>query len=139
MLDDKKEKVLFLCTQNSARSQMAEALLRMMYGDKYETYSAGINPFRVNLFAVKALELLGVDMSGHRSKGIEEFKDLEFDYVITVCDNARENCPYFPGKKVIHHSLSDPAAVQGTDHERLNEFIRVRDEIRSWLQEQFGK
>lgn len=138
MVDGKKEKVLFLCTQNSARSQMAESLLRMMYGDKYESYSAGTNPYRINPFAVKALELLGADMSGHRSKGIEEFKDLEFDYVITVCDNARENCPYFPGKKVIHHSFSDPAAVQGSDEEKLNEFIRVRDEIQAWLQEQFG-
>jgi arsenate reductase len=138
MVDDKKEKVLFLCTQNSARSQMAEALLRMMYGDKYESYSAGTNPFRVNPFAVKALELLGVDMSGHRSKGIEEFKDLEFDYVITVCDNARENCPYFPGRQVIHHSFNDPASVQGSDEGKLNEFIRVRHEIQAWLQEQFS-
>lgn len=128
---------MFLCTQNSARSQMAEALLRMMYGDRYESYSAGTNPFRVNPFAVKALDLIGVDMSGHRPKGIEKFKDYEFDYVVTVCDNARENCPYFPGKHVIHHSFSDPAVLQGTDEEKLNEFVRVRDEIQAWLQEQF--
>lgn len=131
-----KKKILFICTQNSARSQMAEGLLRSMYGDRYEVFSAGAAPFRVNPFAIEAMRKDGFDISGHRSKSIDEFTDLEIDYAITVCDNARETCPYFPkAKVVIHHNFSDPAAVTGSDKIILSEFERVRDEIRIWIEE----
>ncbi len=132
-----REKVLFLCHQNSGRSQMAEAILRMLYGDKYESYSAGVVPSRINPYAVRTMEQLGVDMSAHRSKSIDEFKDMEFDYVVTVCDTARETCPYFPGRNVLHHSFTG-ALTEGSEEEILSSFAKVRDEIRSWIEEQFG-
>jgi len=131
-----KKKVLFICTQNSARSQMAEGLLRYIAGDRYEVYSAGTKPFQVNPFAIAAMKEAGIDISGHRSKGIDEFKDIDIDYAVTVCDSARESCPYFPGARVLlHHSFSDPAAVTGSDEAILAEFKRVRDEIRVWLKQ----
>lgn len=136
MQQKEKEKVLFICNQNSGRSQMAEALLRMLYGDRYEVYSAGLIPSSVNPFAIKTMQELGVDMSSHRSKSIDEFKDIVFDYVVTVCDVARETCPYFPGRQVLHHSFSS-ARSEGSEEEILTSFGRVRDEIRAWLQEQF--
>ncbi|MEN6313283.1 MAG: arsenate reductase ArsC [Clostridiaceae bacterium] len=133
---DKKKKVLFICTQNSARSQMAEGLLRAMYGDRYEVFSAGTNPFRVNPFAIEAMKKAGIDISNHRSKSIDEFTEMDIDYAVTVCDNARETCPYFPGaKNLLHHSFSDPAVATGSDENILAEFERVRDEIRIWLEE----
>ena len=131
------EKVLFICQQNSGRSQLAEALLRMLYGDCYEVYSAGVVPSQVNPYAVKVMQQLGVDMSSHRSKSIDEFKDVVFDYVVTVCDQARETCPFFPGRQVIHHSFAS-ASSEGSAEEILKSFARVRDEIRAWLEEQFG-
>ncbi|MDD3268497.1 MAG: arsenate reductase ArsC [Syntrophomonadaceae bacterium] len=94
-----KEKVIFICTQNSARSQMAEGLLRNMYGDFFDVYSAGTSPSRVNPFAVKAMADINIDMSAHRSKSIEEFKNEVFDYAITVCDKAHESCLFFPGDR----------------------------------------
>ncbi|MGE5544788.1 MAG: arsenate reductase ArsC [Bacillota bacterium] len=136
LMDKKKKKVLFICTQNSARSQMAEGLLRSMYGDRYEVYSAGTNPFRVNPFAIAAMKNIGVDLSGHRSKSIDEFTDVDIDYAVTVCDSARESCPYFPKAKVIlHHSFTDPAAVRGSEDFILAEFEKVRDEIKAWIEE----
>lgn len=135
-----KKKVLFICTQNSARSQMAEGLMRAMYGDQYQVYSAGTAPYRVNPFAIEAMKRSGIDISGHRSKSIDEFKDVEIDYAITVCDSAKENCPYFPGAKVmLHHSFSDPAAVSGSDEIILAEFEKVRDEVKNWLTTSVGK
>ena len=129
-----KKKVLFVCTQNSARSQMAEGLLREMYGDRYEVFSAGTNPFRVNPFAIEAMKMASIDISNHRSKSIDEFVGMEIDYAITVCDSAKETCPYFPNaKKLLHHSFSDPAAVSGSDEVILTEFERVRDEIKEWI------
>jgi len=133
-----KKRVLFLCTQNSARSQMAEALMRWMYGDRYEVFSAGTKPATVNPYAIKAIQELGIDMEGHRSKSVEEFAEKEFDYVVTVCDSARENCPFFPGKIVIHRAFPDPAAATGTDDDIMGVFRKVRDEIRDWLVAQFG-
>ena len=131
-----KKKVLFICTQNSARSQMAEGLLRSMYGDRFEVFSAGTNPWRVNPFAIEAMKKAGVDISSHRSKSIDEFMEVEIDYAVTVCDNAKESCPYFPEAKVlINHSFSDPAALTGGDEVILAEFERVRDEIRVWIEE----
>ncbi len=131
-----KKKVLFVCTQNSARSQMAEGLLRALHGDHYEVFSAGTSPFRVNPFAFEAMQKAGIDISSHRSKSIDEFIDKDIDCAVTVCDGAKENCPYFPhAKLLLHHSFSDPAAVTGSDEAILAEFERVRDEIRTWLEE----
>lgn len=129
-----KKKVLFICSQNSGRSQMSEGLLRSMYGDRFEVFSAGVIPSQVNPYAIKAMEQIGVDMSSHRSKSLEEFKDTEFDYVVTVCDVAKETCPYFPGRKVLHHSFSS-ASSEGSEEEILASFARVRDEIRAWIKE----
>jgi arsenate reductase len=129
-----KIRVLILCTGNSARSQMAEGLLRVIGGDKFEVESAGIAPTSVRPEAIEAMREIGIDISGHRSKSVEEFLDQEFDYVITVCDNANENCPIFPGKaERIHWSFNDPAAVEGSDEKRLTAFRKVRDEIRDRL------
>ncbi|HPT70151.1 MAG TPA: arsenate reductase ArsC [Syntrophomonas sp.] len=135
-----KQKILFICTQNSARSQMAEGLLRSMYGDRFEVFSAGTNPFRVNPFAIAAMKNAGIDIRSHRSKSIDEFIHQDIDYAITVCDSAKETCPYFPNAKVLlHHSFSDPAAATGSEEEILAEFQRVRDEIRMWLVKEFGE
>jgi arsenate reductase len=115
---------------------MAEVLLRALYGDRYEVFSAGTNPFWVNPFAIEAMKKIGIDISGHRSKSIDEFRNIDIDYAVTVCDSAKESCPYFPGAKILlHHSFSDPAAVTGSDESILGEFERVRDEIRSWIDE----
>ena len=129
-----KKRVLILCTGNSARSQMAEGLLRHDAGDRYEVASAGTHPSSVRPEAIQALAELGIDIAGHRSKHVDELLHQPFDYVLTVCDNARESCPVFPGEaKVIHHSFEDPAAAEGAEAERLAVFRRVRDEIREYL------
>ncbi|MGA7415475.1 MAG: arsenate reductase ArsC [Bryobacteraceae bacterium] len=128
-----KERVLILCTGNSARSQMAEGLLRCDAGDRFEVFSAGTKPGHVRPEAIAAMRELGIDISDHRSKSVDEFSGQQFDYVLTVCDNAKENCPVFFGKTImIHHSFEDPAALQGYE-ERLALFRRVRDEIRQYL------
>jgi arsenate reductase len=122
-------KVLILCTGNSARSQMAEGLLRHDAGDRFEVFSAGTNPGYVRPEAIAVMAELGIDISGHRSKHVDEFARQTFDYVLTVCDNARENCPVFPAAtRTIHHSFDDPALGQD-----LALFRRVRDEIRAYL------
>ena len=129
-----KKRVLILCTGNSARSQMAEGLLRHDAGERFEVFSAGTKPSRVRPEAVSVMRELGIDISGHRSKSVDEFRGQPFDYVLTVCDNARESCPIFPGKAVtIHHSFEDPAARQGSEQERIATYRRVRDEIRQYL------
>ena len=129
-----KQRVLILCTGNSARSQMAEGLLRNMAGDRFEVFSAGTKPSSVRPEAISAMRELGIDLSGHRSKPVAEFADQPFDYVITVCDNAKEICPIFPGGgKRFHWSFADPAAVQGTEDERLAAFRIIRDEIQAKL------
>lgn len=131
-----KKRVLILCTGNSARSQMAEGLLRARGGERFEVYSAGTRPTRVREEAVEVMRESGVDISAHRSKPVEEFEGLGFDYVITVCDNARETCPVFPARtERIHWGFEDPAAVEGTSEERLSVFRRVRDEIDARLRE----
>lgn len=128
-------RALILCTGNSARSQMAEGLLRHDAGNVYEVFSAGINPTRVRPEAIAVMREVGIDISGHRSKSVDEFAGQDFDYVITVCDNAEESCPVFPAKtKRIHWSIADPAAVQGSQGEVLTAFRRVRDELRARLQ-----
>jgi len=109
---------------------MAEGILRSIAGDRFDVASAGVAPSRVRPEAVEAMRDIGVDISTHRSKSVDEFLEEPFDYVITVCDNAKESCPVFPGNaERIHWSFDDPAAYEGTDDEKLSEFIRVRDQI----------
>ena len=129
-----KKRVLILCTGNSARSQMAEGLLKHIGGHEFDVESAGTKPGAVRPEAIAVLKEIGIDISDNRSKSVDEFVGAEFDYVITVCDNARENCPYFPAKtKLIHHSFADPAAIEGEEETRLAAFRRARDGIRRFL------
>jgi arsenate reductase len=133
-----KPKVLFLCTGNSARSQMAEGLLRAMAGDRFEVLSAGTNPGGVNQLAIEAMQEIGVDISKHRSKNVNEFLGKPIEYVVTVCDRAKESCPIFPGThKFLSWSLDDPAAATGTKEEKLQLFRRIRDEINRNIELQF--
>jgi len=135
-----KKKVLFICTHNPARSQMAEGILRTLYGDRYEAYSAGTQLTKVNLYAIKVMSEIGIDISNHRSKSVEEFREKEFDYIVTVCDNAKEVCPFFPGGKTyLHKGFKDPSEFKGNENEIVAEFRRVRDEIKRWIEETFGE
>jgi arsenate reductase len=129
-----KKRVLILCTGNSARSQMAEGLLRRDAGECFEVESAGTKPGSVRLEAIAAMGEVGIDISGYRSKSVAEFDGQRFDYVISVCDSARDSCPVFFGPAVrLHHSFEDPAALEGSGEERLALFRRVRDELRTYL------
>jgi arsenate reductase len=132
-----KKKVLFICTHNSARSQMAEGLLKTLFGDYYEVHSAGTAPSSINPNAIQVMEEIGIDISSHRSKNVSEFMNVQFDYVITVCDQAKESCPFFPGGIIIHKGFKDPAQADGRQKDILREFRRSRDEIKSWLVEAF--
>jgi arsenate reductase len=133
-----KRSVLFICTHNSARSQMAEGLLNGLVGDRYEAASAGIEATRVRPEAIAVLAELGIDISRHRSKTLEEFRGRQFDFVVTVCDSARERCPFFPGKQVLHESFLDPSAARGDEQEVLEAFRRARDQVASWIVATFG-
>ena len=125
-----KKRVLFLCTGNSCRSQMAEGLLRELAGDEFEVSSAGINPTSVNPMAVRVMAELTIDITGQHSKAVDELTHKQFDFVITVCDRAREACPIFPGDaKQLHWSFEDPGEAIGMEEERLRVFRRVRDAI----------
>jgi arsenate reductase len=125
-----KPRVLFLCTGNSARSQMAEGLLRHHAADRLEVVSAGTEPSTVHPLAIAAMREVGIDIAHHRSKPVADFLGEHFAYLITVCDNAKEHCPVFPGAATrLHWPLRDPAAVTGTDAERRAAFGRIRDEI----------
>jgi arsenate reductase len=130
-----KKRVLILCTGNSARSQMAEGLLREFGGEKFTVESAGVAPSSVRREAIGAMSEIGIDISTHRSKSIDEFRGCHFDYIITVCDNAKETCPIFPGKAThIHRSFTDPPPETVGDYQsRLKVFREVRDELRDWL------
>lgn len=128
----RKPSVLFVCTHNSARSQMAEGLLRSVAGDRFEVESAGTERTRVNPLAIRAMAEVGIDISGHTSKTVESLGDRTFDYVVTVCDSAAQACPVFPGTtEMLHWSLEDPSRATGTEAERLAVFRRIRDEIRA--------
>jgi arsenate reductase len=132
------KRILVLCTGNSARSQMGEGLFRHDGRGAYEVESAGTKPGHVRPEAIAVMKELGIDISGHHSKSVNEFEGQTFDYVVTVCDNARDNCPVFPaGTARIHWSFEDPAAVQGTGEERLSAFRRIRDQIRERVAEFF--
>jgi arsenate reductase len=143
-----KKKVLFLCTHNSARSQMAEGLLRSIYGNRYEAYSAGVEATIVNPYAVRVMKEIGIDISGQHSKTSQEFQDIIFDLAVTVCDRAKVACPICStnlevptksprAREVIHKSFEDPAAILGSEEEKLKVFRQVRDEIKDWISQAF--
>jgi len=118
---------------------MAEGLLRDMYGKHYEVFSAGTLATEINPFAIEAMKEMGIDISKARSKGTTEFRDKKFDFVITVCDGARESCPFFPSSSQnLHVDFEDPASLEGSDEAKLQKFRQVRDEIKSWIDEFFG-
>jgi arsenate reductase (thioredoxin) len=130
-----RARVLFLCTHNSARSQMAEGLLSHLAGDRFEAHSAGTEATLVKPLAIRVMDEVGVDISGQESKTLERYRGEHFDYVITVCDDANEACPFFPGaKNRLHWSFEDPARAEGSEEERLAIFRRVRDEIREHIE-----
>ena len=148
--DAHKKKVLFLCTHNSARSQMAEGLLRAMHGEEYEAYSAGVAATSVDPSAVLVMKEMGIDISGQRSKTSSEFGETIFDLAVTVCDRARQACPICStdielpsslpkAREVIHRSFEDPAAATGSKEEQLEAFRRVRDETADWISQKFGR
>jgi len=134
MPEENKIKVLFLCTGNSCRSQMAQGWANTLRSEDMIAFSAGTNPCKVSQRATQVMSEAGVDISTHYSKHLDDLGGLDFDYVITLCGNAKENCPLFPGKaKVIHHGFEDPAAIIGTTDQVLNEFRRIRDEIKDFI------
>ena len=129
-----KKKILFLCTGNSARSQMAEGLMRHFRGDEFDVFSAGVEPKGVHAKAIEAMRETGIDISWQQSKHVDELPTREFDYIITLCDHAAQNCPVFLGKGVrLHHGFSDPAAVQGKEQDVLEAFRKVRDELKQFI------
>jgi arsenate reductase len=124
-------RVLFVCTHNSARSQIAEGMVRAWGGDRFEPFSAGTEPSTVRDEAVEVMREIGIDISAQRSKHVDHFLDQPFHWVITVCDDARQNCPIFPGAdQAAHWSIPDPSAAEGTREERLHAFRRARDDLR---------
>ena len=131
------KEILFICTHNSARSQMAEALVNALHGDRYKAYSAGTEPTSINPYVIKVMSEIGIDTSKQKSKSIKEFQEKRFDYVVTVCDHAKETCPFFPGKKVLHKSFADPSKFQGNEEQTLKQVKQVRDEIREWIEKTF--
>jgi len=137
MSTDRKIKVLFLCTGNSCRSQMAEGLAKAFKGDVIDAYSAGIETHGLNPNAVKVMAEIGIDISGHKSKNVSELINVGFDYVVTVCGNANETCPVFPGEcRIIHAGFDDPPALAknaATEEEAMSHYRRVRDEIKEFV------
>ena len=132
-----KKQVLFICTHNSCRSQMAEGLLNQYCEEGFKASSAGVKQTRVHPLAIQVMDEINIDISQHRSKLIDEFRDTKFDYVVTVCDHAKETCPFFPAKKVLHKRFFDPGRMKGTQEEKLNAFRNVRDEIKEWIIDYF--
>jgi len=139
MSPTEKRRILFICTHNSARSQMAEGFVKTLYPDSYEVFSSGIEPSHVNPYVIKVMTELGIDISGQCAKNVNEFLDRKIDYVVTVCDQAQATCPFFPGGKTyIHKSLQDPSVFQGTEEEILEQVRKVRDEIKDWIEKTFN-
>jgi len=131
-----KKKILVLCTGNSCRSQLAEGYLRNFAGERAEIYSAGVETHGVNPRAIATMKEDGIDISGHTSNNVNEYSDIDFDLIITVCDNARERCPVFPAKTTqLHHNFPDPAKAQGTEEEIAAEFRNVREMIKTYCQQ----
>ena len=134
-----KKKILFICTHNSARSQMAEGYMNTKYGDRYEAFSGGTEATRVHPVAIGVMKEIGIDIAGHRSKLIDEFFGKGIETVVTVCDSAQKACPFFPGaKEEIHQSFPDPSGFSGSDEEIRAGFRTVRDEIFRWIDAKFG-
>ena len=130
----KKKKVLFLCTGNSARSQMAEGLMRHLRGNECDVYSAGTEPKGIHPLATEAMKEMGIDISDQRSKCLDEYGETSFDYIVTLCDSAATTCPVFPGEgERIHHCFPDPAAATGSEEEKLDMFRKVRNELKQFL------
>ena len=129
-------RVLFICTHNSVRSQMAEAFVNHL-SKKWRAESAGTEATEVNPYAKRVMEEIGISLEGHRSKSIEEFRGQMFDLVVTVCDHAKEACPFFPGKQYMHMGFQDPSEAKGTEEEILQLFRKIRDEIREWVEKEF--
>ena len=135
-----KQTVLFICSHNSARSQMAEGMMRTFYGDRYEAFSAGTQPGKINPYAIKAMKEIGIDISKQKAKSVEEYYGKDLDLVITLCDDAEEECPFFiEGKDYIHKGFKDPSKVKGTEDQIVKEFRTVRDEIREFLKSHFSR
>ena len=135
-----KKKILFICTHNSARSQMAEGYMNVKYGDRYEVFSGGTEVSRVHPVAIEVMKEIGIDISGHRSKLIDDLFGKGIETVVTVCDSAQKACPFFPGaKEEIHQSFPDPSAFKGSDEEVRAGFRKVRDEIIRWIDATFGQ
>jgi arsenate reductase len=135
----KKPWILFICTANAARSQMAEGLLRAKYGDRYEAFSAGTRQSKVSTRAIAVMQEIGIDISCYRSKTLAEYDGIPFDCAITLCDNAHAVCPVVPGaKKTIHRGFADPYMIPGTEEEVLDGYRKVRDEISGWIDATFG-
>lgn len=130
--------VLFVCTHNSARSQMAEGLLRDRLGDRYEALSAGTERTHVRPLAIEAMREIGIDLSEHTSKTVDDLGERDFDIVVTVCDSAREACPYVPARHTLHQSFPDPSAAIGSHDDQLAVFRSVRDQLAAWIDATFG-
>jgi arsenate reductase (thioredoxin) len=134
----RKKRVLFICTHNASRSQMAEAFLRALRGEAYEAFSAGTEPGILNPYVVKAMAEVGIDISGQKTKRISDVMDREFDLVLTLCNQARGSCPYIPGEhEILHKGFDDPSALTGSDEEIMAGIRRIRDEIRNWIETEF--
>lgn len=133
-----KKRILFLCTHNAALSQMAEGFVNALYADHYEAYSAGNEPTEVHRCAVAVMAEVGIDISAHRAKSLDVFDDASFDYVVTMCADAQENCPIFPGGTYLHHAFADPLLSIVADSDSCASFMYVRRQIREWIESTFG-
>jgi len=134
----KKTRILFICTANAARSQMAEGLLRAKHGDRYEVFSAGTRQSKVSTRAIAVMQEIGIDISNHRSKTLAEYAGVPFDLAVTLCDKAHAVCPIVPdAKKTVHHGFADPHLTPGTDEEVLDGYRKVRDDIAAWIDTAF--
>jgi len=135
-----KKSVLFVCTHNAVRSQMGEALLNYLCGDRYTAFSAGSDPTQLDPLVISVMSEIGIDVRHNRSKGLDVFKDSKLDYIVTVCDQAHESCPYFSGGSIrMHKSFSDPAKFQGNREDVISEYRRIRDEIKKWIEKEFNQ
>jgi arsenate reductase len=134
-----KKTILFICTHNSARSQMAEGFVKTLLGQHYDVYSGGTEPTAINPYAVKVMQEVGIDISDQYVKNVNDFVDRKIDYVVTVCDQAQDSCPFFPGAKTyIHKGFPDPSAFAGTEEEILEQIRKIRDEMKVWIVETFS-
>jgi arsenate reductase len=137
-MNSERKSVLFICAHNAARSQMAEALLNKVYEDRYKAFSAGTDPTQIDPLVVLVMREIGIDVSNNQSKSLDMFKDANLDYAITLCDQAKESCPYFSGgRSKLHRSFPDPSAFEGKPEDVINEYRRIRDEIKDWIEKEF--